>query len=111
MVNNQNTLDVVDLIGSTDTPKILEVIDLNVHYFTPAGDVIAVNDVNLYVKQGEIVGLVGESGCGKTTVAMSILQMVQPPGKIVSGQVLLNGKNIVGLSDRELRQIRWNQLS
>ena len=62
--------------------KVLEVVDLNVHYFTPRGAVIAANGVNLYVKQGEIVGLVGESGCGKTTVAMSILQMVQPPGRI-----------------------------
>ena len=49
---------------------------------------IAANAVNLYVKQGEIVGLVGESGCGKTTVAMAILQMVQPPGHIVGGEIL-----------------------
>jgi len=95
----------------TDNQKVLEVVDLNVHYFTPGGTVIAVNGVNLYVKQGEIVGLVGESGCGKTTVAMSILQMVQAPGKIVSGEVLINGKNIVGLPEGELREIRWNQLS
>ena len=91
--------------------KVLEVVGLNVHYFTPTGAVIAANDVNLYVKQGEIVGLVGESGCGKTTVAMSILQMVQAPGKIVSGEVIINGKNIVGIPENELRQIRWNQLS
>ena len=94
-----------------DNQKVLEVNDLNVHYFTPTGTVIAVNGVNLYVKQGEIVGLVGESGCGKTTVAMSILQMVQSPGRIVSGEVLINGKNIVGLPENELRQIRWNQLA
>ena len=94
-----------------DKQNVLEVNDLNVHYFTPGGTVIAVNGVNLYVKQGEIVGLVGESGCGKTTVAMSILQMVQSPGKIVSGEVLINGKNIVGLPENELRQIRWNQLA
>jgi oligopeptide/dipeptide ABC transporter ATP-binding protein len=94
-----------------DNNKVLEVVGLNVHYFTPTGAVIAANDVNLYVKQGEIVGLVGESGCGKTTVAMSILQMVQAPGRIVSGEVLINGKNIVGLSENELRQIRWNQLA
>lgn len=91
--------------------KVLEVVDLNVHYFTPRGAVIAANGVNLYVKQGEIVGLVGESGCGKTTVAMSILQMVQPPGRIVSGKVLINGENIVGLPESELRQVRWNQLA
>jgi len=91
--------------------KVLEVNDLSVNYFTPTGAVIAANQVNLYVKKGEIVGLVGESGCGKTTVAMSILQMVQSPGKIVSGEVLINGKNIIGLPENELRKIRWNQLS
>jgi peptide/nickel transport system ATP-binding protein len=94
-----------------ENQKVLEVNDLSVHYFTPTGAVIAANHVNLYVKPGEIVGLVGESGCGKTTVAMSILQMVQAPGKIVGGEVLINGKNIVGLSEPELRKIRWNQLS
>jgi peptide/nickel transport system ATP-binding protein len=91
--------------------RILEVNDLNVHYLTPRGAVIAVNEVNLYVKQGEIVGLVGESGCGKTTVAMSILQMVQPPGRIVRGEIVLNGQNIVDLPERELRKIRWRQLA
>ena len=91
--------------------KALEVVDLNVHYFTPHGAVIAANEVNLYVKQGEIVGLVGESGCGKTTVAMSILQMVQPPGRIVRGEVRINGNNIVGLSERALREVRWKELA
>jgi peptide/nickel transport system ATP-binding protein len=91
--------------------KVLEVNDLSVHYFTPRGAVIAVNAVNLYVKQGEIVGLVGESGCGKTTVAMSILQMVQPPGRIIQGRILIDGENIVDLPERELRKIRWRKLS
>ncbi len=91
--------------------KVLEIVDLNVHYFTPAGAVVAVNAVNLYVKAGEIVGLVGESGCGKTSVAMAILQMVQSPGRIVSGKVLLNGNDLVGLSEGELRKVRWTQLA
>lgn len=94
-----------------DNRKVLEVNNLSVHYLTPRGSVIAANEVNLYVKQGEIVGLVGESGCGKTTVAMSILQMVQPPGRIVHGEIVLNGINIVDLSERELRKIRWRQLA
>ncbi len=74
---------------------VLEVRDLRVHYATPLGDVIAVNGVSFDVQRGEILGLVGESGCGKSTVAMSILRLVQPPGRIVSGQVLLNGTNIL----------------
>jgi peptide/nickel transport system ATP-binding protein len=90
---------------------ILDIVDLNVHYFTPRGAVIAANAVNLYVKQGEIVGLVGESGCGKTTVAMAILQMVQAPGRIVRGEIWINQKNIVNLPERELRSIRWKELA
>jgi oligopeptide/dipeptide ABC transporter ATP-binding protein len=88
--------------------KVLEIIDLNVHYMTPHGAVIAANDVNLYVRQGEIVGLVGESGCGKTTVAMAILQMVQAPGRIVKGEILINGENIVGMPENK---VRWSQLA
>lgn len=91
--------------------RILEVTDLNVHYFTPRGSVIAANSVNLYVKKGEIVGLVGESGCGKTTVAMAILQMVQSPGRIVSGEIKVAGKNLVGMQESELRRVRWKDLA
>ena len=91
--------------------KVLEVNDLSVHYFTPRGAVIAANTVNLYVKEGEIVGLVGESGCGKTTVAMSILQMVSAPGRIVGGEIKIEGQNIVNLPERELRKIRWRKLA
>src|SRR5664279_460279 len=90
---------------------VLEINNLSVQYFTPRGAVYAVNSVNLAVKPGEIVGLVGESGCGKTTVAMAILQMVQAPGRIVNGEINVNGRDIVGLSERELRKLRWRELS
>jgi oligopeptide/dipeptide ABC transporter ATP-binding protein len=92
-------------------PKVLEVKNLSVHYYTPRGAVIAANNVNFYIRRGEIVGLVGESGCGKTTVAMAILQMVQSPGKIVKGEIRINGKNIIGLSERRLRALRWRDLA
>ena len=91
--------------------RVLEVNDLSVHYLTPRGSVIAANDVNLYVKQGEIVGLVGESGCGKTTVAMSILQMVSAPGRIVGGEIKIEGQNLVNMPEKELRKIRWRKLA
>src|SRR6266542_3246406 len=91
--------------------KVLEVNDLSVHYFTPQGALVAANAVNLYVKEGEILGLVGESGCGKTTVAMSILQMVSAPGRIVGGEIKIEGQNIVNLPERELRKIRWRKLA
>lgn len=91
--------------------RILDVKDLRVHYATPTGDVIACNGVHFQVHHGETLGLVGESGCGKTTAAMAILRLVQPPGRIVHGQVLLDGNDIVALSERELRQVRWHQVS
>jgi peptide/nickel transport system ATP-binding protein len=91
--------------------KVLEVRDLRVHYATPGGDVIAVNGVSFDVQQGEILGLVGESGCGKSTVAMSILRLVQPPGRIVSGQVVLNGTDLLGLSEQQLNRVRWRDIA
>ncbi len=90
---------------------VLEVQDLHVHYATPTGDVIAVNGANLTIYEGETVGLVGESGCGKTTLAMAILRLVQPPGRIVSGHVRIQGTDIVKLNDEELRRVRWNQVA
>ncbi len=94
-----------------EAPKIMEVKDLSVHYFTDRGAVIAANNVNFYLRQGEIMGLVGESGCGKTTVAMAILQMVQSPGKITHGEIWVDGEELNGLSERELRQLRWRKLA
>jgi oligopeptide/dipeptide ABC transporter ATP-binding protein len=94
-----------------ESRRVLEVRDLRVHYATPLGDVIAVNGVSFDVRQGEILGLVGESGCGKSTVAMSILRLVQPPGRIVSGEVLLNGTNLLGLNERQLTQVRWRDIA
>jgi peptide/nickel transport system ATP-binding protein len=88
---------------------VLEVKNLRVHYSTPLGDVIAVNGVSFNLKKGETLGLVGESGCGKTTTAMGILRLVQPPGRIVGGQVLLNGVDVVSLSEADLRDLRWRQ--
>lgn len=89
----------------------LEVKNLKVYYATPTGDVRAVDDVSFHVYKGEILGLVGESGCGKTTTAMAILRMVQPPGRIVGGQVLLDGIDLVGLNESALRDVRWNTLA
>jgi peptide/nickel transport system ATP-binding protein len=96
---------------TTSNATVLEVKNLRVHYATPLGDVIAVNGVDLQVFEGETIGLVGESGCGKSTLAMSILRLVQPPGRIVSGQVQIHGIDLLALSERELRQVRWSQIA
>ena len=105
-LNGTNT----DRETSSNT-TVLEVKNLRVHYATSLGDVIAVNGVDLKVFEGETIGLVGESGCGKSTLAMSILRLVQPPGRIVSGQVQIHGIDLIALSERELRQVRWNQIA
>ena len=78
----------------TQPHRVLDVRNLKVYYSTPTGNVRAVDDVSFKVYQGEILGLVGESGCGKTTTAMAILRMVQPPGGIVGGQILLDGVDL-----------------
>jgi oligopeptide/dipeptide ABC transporter ATP-binding protein len=96
---------------TTSNATVLEVKNLRVHYATPSGDVIAVNGVDLKVFEGETIGLVGESGCGKSTLAMSILRLVQPPGRIVSGQIQIHGIDLIALSERELRQVRWSQIA
>ncbi|MBT5872881.1 MAG: ABC transporter permease subunit, partial [Candidatus Latescibacteria bacterium] len=89
----------------------LQIHNLHVHYATPMGDIAAASGVNLVLNKGEILGLVGESGCGKTTVASAILQVVQPPGRVVDGSVAVNGTDMMGLSEKALRQVRWRDLS
>jgi peptide/nickel transport system ATP-binding protein len=90
---------------------ILKVRDLRVYYETPKGDVLAVDGINFDLYKGETLGLVGESGCGKSTAAMGILQLVVPPGRIEDGEVLLEGRNILGLSEQALRGVRWLKLA
>jgi oligopeptide/dipeptide ABC transporter ATP-binding protein len=97
-----------DAAGETGA---LDIRDLHVHYDTPAGAVIAASGVTVGVRRGEILGLVGESGCGKTTVAMAVLQAVQAPGRIVRGEIRVNGRDLVGLSEKALRSVRWRELA
>jgi peptide/nickel transport system ATP-binding protein len=90
---------------------VLEVRDLRVHYGTARGDVIAVNGVSFDVYRGETLGLVGESGSGKSTIAMAILRLTTPPGRIVGGEVRLEGRDVLAMSEAELRRIRWSEIS
>ena len=79
-----------------DKNTLLEVKHLRTSFFTNNGEVKAVNDVSFHVDRGEVVAIVGESGCGKSVTQMSIMQLVQsPPGKILGGEVILDGKNIL----------------
>ena len=90
---------------------VLVVKDLNMHYETLAGNVSAVKNVSFSVKKGESFGLVGESGCGKTSVAMSLLQLQADNAKISSGSISLDGIEMVGMSESELRKVRWDGIS
>jgi peptide/nickel transport system ATP-binding protein len=90
---------------------VLQIKKLRVHYATPTGDVIAVNGTDLEVLEGETIGLVGESGCGKSTMAMAVMRLVQPPGRIVSGEIRILGKDVVSMSDSELRDVRWSKIA
>ena len=91
--------------------NILEVTDLNMHYETISGNVAAVKEISFHVKKGESFGLVGESGCGKTSVAMSLVQLQADNAKISSGSIKLDGQELVGMSESELRSIRWDGIS
>ena len=90
---------------------LLEVKNLSMHYDTLDGNVDAVKDISFSVKSGESFGLVGESGCGKTTVAMTLLQLQPDNSVITEGSIKLDGKELIGLSENDLRQVRWNSIS
>jgi oligopeptide/dipeptide ABC transporter ATP-binding protein len=91
---------------------ILEVKDLRTYFYTRTGVVKAVDGVSFDLRQGETLGIVGESGCGKTMTALSLLRLVpKPAGRIVGGQILLRGEDLLGKNDAEMRQVRGRQIS
>ncbi len=91
---------------------LLQVRNLKTQFFTQDGAVHAVNDVSFEVNEGETLGIVGESGCGKSVTMLSIMRLIpQPPGKIVSGQVLFESKDLLTLSDEQMRKVRGNRIA
>ncbi|AHF81063.1 ABC transporter ATP-binding protein [Thermococcus paralvinellae] len=91
---------------------VLEVKDLKMYYFTSRGVVRAVDNVSFELKKGEVLGLAGESGCGKSSLGFTLMGMPTPPGKIVGGSVKIDGREIVGLPEDVLRkEIRWQKIS
>ncbi|ADO73145.1 ABC transporter, ATP-binding protein [Stigmatella aurantiaca DW4/3-1] len=85
--------------------------DLRVEYLTPAGPVCAVDGVSFDIGRGEVLGLAGESGSGKSTVAQALLRILRPPAVISGGQVLFEGEDVLAMNEAQLRQLRWRKIS
>ncbi len=98
-------------VGREDMTNILEVKDLKTYFFTDKGTVKAVDGVSYTLKEGQTLGIVGESGCGKSVNAMSILNLIEKPGKIVEGSIKFNGEELVGISQKRMREYRGNDIS
>jgi len=97
---------------SANGDVLLEVRGLKTYFFTEAGVVRAVDGIDLTVHRGEALGIVGESGCGKSVTSLSIMRLIQdPPGKIVEGQIIFDGTDIRSLSEEDMRHIRGNRIS
>jgi oligopeptide/dipeptide ABC transporter ATP-binding protein len=90
---------------------LLEVKNLQTHFPTRGGLVKAVNDVSFHINEGELVGLVGESGCGKSITALSIMRLISPPGKVVGGSVKFKGEDLLKASDDRMREMRGDDIS
>ncbi|MBP1969426.1 peptide/nickel transport system ATP-binding protein [Virgibacillus natechei] len=91
---------------------VLELNDLHTHFFTDAGEIPAVDGVSINVHKGEVVGIVGESGCGKSVTSLSIMHLVpRPPGRIVNGEINFKGENLAHATEARMKKIRGNEIS
>jgi peptide/nickel transport system ATP-binding protein len=95
----------------TNNENVLEVKDLTMHYMTRKGPVFAVDDVSFNLPRGGSLGLVGESGCGKTSIAISLLKLLPENAEIKKGQILLNGTDVAPISETAMRKHRWRNIS
>src|SRR5881296_3447873 len=91
--------------------SLLEIKNLRTYFPTRSGLVRAVDDVSFYINRGELLGVVGESGCGKSMTALSVMRLVPPPGKITTGEMLFAGRNLLKLSNAEMRDVRGNDVA
>src|SRR5207237_6273380 len=97
--------------GSEQASLLLEIRGLKTHFATDDGMVRAVDGVDLTIRRGETLGVVGESGCGKTVTALSVLKLIaMPPGQIVAGEILWRGRDLVGSGKQEMRRIRTSEI-
>ena len=94
-----------------DSEQLLQVEKLPTHIFIDAGVVYAVEGVSLYIASGEVVALIGESGCGKSMTAMSLMRLVRTPGRIISGEIRFKGCDLLNLSEPEMREILGGEMA
>src|SRR5215212_9368246 len=112
MAVNAQTATKEATTGKFSGRPLLDVKNLSTQFFTQDGVVRAVDDVSFYVMPGETLGVVGESGCGKSMTGLSIMRLIpSPPGKIVSGEIIFNGQDVLQMSDNEVRQIRGHEIA
>jgi ABC-type glutathione transport system ATPase component len=90
--------------------NLLDIEDLNISFFSDQETVYAVRNVSITLRSGEVLGIVGESGAGKSTIGNAILNLLDPPGEIVKGKILFEGQNLVGLDDKAMRFFRGKKL-
>ena len=96
----------------TEKPVVLELKNLQTHFFTDMGVARSVDGVSYKVHEGQTLGVVGESGCGKSVTALSIMGLIpKPPGKIVGGEILFEGRDLTKLTEKELRKIRGKEIA
>ncbi len=95
----------------TDGGELLTVKDLRTHFFTQDGVVKAVDGISFGIRNGETLGIVGESGCGKSITALSVMRLIERPGRIVEGSIRLAGRDLLAMSDEEMRDVRGNAIS
>lgn len=91
--------------------KILEVKDLHTSFFTHLGEVKAIRGIDFHVNEGESVGIVGESGSGKSVTSLSVMRLLEHPGKVVSGEIIFKGENILKYTNKEMTNVRGNEIS
>ncbi|MDQ3754657.1 MAG: ABC transporter ATP-binding protein, partial [Acidobacteriota bacterium] len=90
---------------------LLEVKNLQTHFLTRAGVVKSVDGVSFHLDRGELLGLVGESGCGKSVTALSVMRLVSPPGRIVGGEISFDGESLLKVSEARMREIRGDDIA
>ena len=91
--------------------EILKVKDLRISFFTHVGEVKAIRGINFSVEKGQIVGIVGESGSGKSVTSLSVMGLLQQPGRVTGGEILFKGENLLKKSKRDMVNLRGNEIS